>query len=38
MFRFADPKTGREEFNPTFVERVRKMEFPQLMFLPAALG
>jgi hypothetical protein len=29
VFGLADPKTGREEFNPTFVQRIRKMEFPQ---------
>jgi hypothetical protein len=34
VFGLLDPKTGREEFSPSFVERVRKMEFPQLMFLP----
>lgn len=34
VFGLVDPKTGREEFSPSFVERVRKMEFPQLMFLP----
>lgn len=38
IFGLADRKTGREEFNPAFVERVRKMEFPQLMFLPAYPG
>jgi hypothetical protein len=38
VFGLADPKTGREEFNPTFVERVRRMEFPQLLFLPARPG
>ncbi len=38
VFGLLDPKTSREEFNPSFVERVRKMEFPQLMFLPARPG
>lgn len=38
IFGLADLKTGREEFCPSFVERVRKMEFPQLMFLPACAG
>jgi hypothetical protein len=38
VFGLADPKTGREEFNRTFVERVRRMEFPQLLFLPARPG
>jgi hypothetical protein len=38
VFGLADSKTGREEFNRTFVERVRRMEFPQLLFLPARPG
>lgn len=38
VFGLADPKTGREEFSPAFVERVRRMEFPQLMFLPVRPG
>jgi hypothetical protein len=38
VFGLADLKTGREEFTPSFVHRVRKMEFPQLMFLPASPG
>jgi hypothetical protein len=38
VFGLVDLKTGREEFNPSFVERVRKMEFPQLIFLPARPG
>jgi hypothetical protein len=38
VYGLADLKTGREEFHPFFVERVRKMEFPQLMFLPARPG
>lgn len=38
VFGLVDTKTGRAEFNPSFVERVRKMEFPQLMFLPAYPG
>ena len=38
VFGIVDPKTNRTEFNPSFVERVRKMEFPQLMFLPARAG
>ena len=32
------PRTNNAEFSPTFIERVRKMEFPQLMFLPARPG
>jgi len=38
IFGLADPKTTQAEFSPSFVERVRKMEFPQLMFLPARPG
>lgn len=38
IYGLADPRTGREEFNPSFVQRVRKMEFPQLMFVPARAG
>jgi hypothetical protein len=38
VFGLVDPKTRREEFNPSFVERVRRMEFPQLMFLSARPG
>jgi hypothetical protein len=38
VFGLVDSKTNRVEFNPSFVERVRKMEFPQLMFIPARPG
>lgn len=38
IFGLVDGKTGRAEFNPSFVERVRRMEFPQLMFMPARPG
>jgi hypothetical protein len=38
VFGIGDAKTGRQEFNPSFVDRVRQMEFPQLMFLPARPG
>jgi hypothetical protein len=38
IFGLFDTKTNRTEFNPSFVERVRKMEFPQLMFLPTRPG
>ncbi len=38
IFGLADTKTGRAEFSRTFVDRVRRMEFPQLMFLPGDLG
>jgi hypothetical protein len=38
VYGIVDTKTGRAEFNPSFIERVRRMEFPQLMFLPARPG
>lgn len=38
VFGLVDARTNRPEFNPSFVERVRRMEFPQLMFLPARPG
>jgi hypothetical protein len=38
VFGLADARTGTPEFNPSFVDRVRKMEFPQLMFLPQHAG
>jgi hypothetical protein len=33
IFGLVDGKTGRPEFSPDFVNRVRKMEFPELLFL-----
>jgi len=38
VFGLVDLKTNRVEFNPSFIDRLRKMEFPQLMFLPARPG
>ena len=38
VFGLADPTSGTTEFNPSFVSRIRKMEFPQMMFLPACPG
>lgn len=38
VFGLADSRTRTPEFSPTFVDRVRKMEFPQFMFLPQAAG
>ena len=38
VFGLADPRTGEAEFSQPFVERVRKMEYPQLMFLPKKAG
>jgi hypothetical protein len=38
VFGLADTKTGHSEFSPVLVERVRKMEYPQLFFLPKRPG
>src|SRR5262249_20423326 len=38
VFGLASTKTGQPDFSPSFVERVRKMEFPQLFFLPKKAG
>jgi hypothetical protein len=38
VFGLADAATKEPQFNPAFVNRVRKMEFPQLMFLPEKAG
>jgi hypothetical protein len=38
IFGLADAQTGRQEFNPAFVDRVRRMEFSELMFLPKQPG
>ncbi len=38
VFGLRDVQSGRAEFSPVFVERVRKMEFPQLLFLPKHSG
>ena|SRR2546430_669890 len=38
VFGLTDAKTGRIEFSPIFVERIRKMEYPQLLFLPRQPG
>lgn len=38
VFGLTDAKTGRMEFSPVFVERIRKMEYPQLFFLPKQPG
>jgi hypothetical protein len=38
VFGLVDMRTGRQEFSTSFVERVRRMEFPELMFLPARPG
>lgn len=34
VFGLADTNSGEADFPPEFVTRMRKMEFPQLMFLP----
>jgi len=38
VFGLADSATKEPQFNPTFIDRVRRMEFPQLMFLPEKTG
>ncbi|HMD85715.1 MAG TPA: hypothetical protein VKO18_13555 [Terriglobia bacterium] len=38
IFGLADVKTNVPQFSPSFIERVRKMEFPQLLFLPKKGG
>jgi hypothetical protein len=38
VFGLTDAKTGRVEFSPVFVERIRKMEYPQFFFLPKQVG
>ncbi len=38
VFGLAEPATGHASFSPAFVERVRRMEYPQLMFLPKKPG
>lgn len=34
MFSIEDRESGQTKFNPNFIDRVRSLEFPQLMFLP----
>jgi hypothetical protein len=38
VFGLADSKTGEPQFSSSFVNRMRKMEFPQLIFLPKTPG
>lgn len=38
VFGLADSRTKESQFSPDFIKRVRQMEFPQLMFLPALAG
>jgi hypothetical protein len=38
VYGLADVKTQQAEFSPEFVRRVRKMEYPQLLFLPKKAG
>jgi hypothetical protein len=38
VFGLSDLRTGRQEFSSGFIDRVRKMEFPELLFLPARPG
>ena len=34
MFSIADKRTGESKYDNALVERVRRMEFPQLLFMP----
>lgn len=38
VYGLSDVVTERVEFNPVLIDRVRKMEFPELMFLPKRSG
>jgi len=38
IFGLADPRTREAQFSTSFIDRVRKMEFPQLIFLPQRPG
>jgi hypothetical protein len=38
VFGLSDPKTAKPVFPQSFIDRVRKMEFPELMFLPKTPG
>ncbi len=38
IYGLADTKTQQEEFKPQFIERMRRMEFPELLFLPKKAG
>jgi hypothetical protein len=38
VFGLADTRTGHAQFSPSFVDRLRRMEFPQFLFLPKKAG
>jgi hypothetical protein len=38
VYGLSDVVTERMEFNPALIDRVRRMEFPELMFLPKRSG
>lgn len=38
VFGIADTETGATKFAPVLVDRVRKLEYPQIMFLPQLPG
>lgn len=38
VYSIVDQQTGRTKFAPNLVDRVRMMEFPQIMFLPTLPG
>jgi hypothetical protein len=37
-FSLLDAATGQTKFNPTILERMRRLEFPELLFLPQYSG
>ncbi|HEY6328093.1 MAG TPA: hypothetical protein VI756_02060, partial [Blastocatellia bacterium] len=38
IFSVVDPATGAQKFDPTFIDRVRLLEYPEFMFLPRQTG
>ncbi len=38
VFGIADTETGATKFAPVLIDRVRKLEYPQIMFLPQLPG
>jgi hypothetical protein len=38
MFSIADKNTGQAKYDNKLVDRVRRMEFPQLLFMPKTAG
>ncbi len=38
MFSIVDTRTGKAKYDNALIERVRRLEFPQLLFMPKATG